>query len=56
MLYEVITEYYSLGFGEPVGISAEHKQGFNNLYDVIEPFYSKYEDSLKNLEVGEGEA
>jgi len=53
--YGFDSEYYSLGFGEPVGISAEHKQGFNNLYDVIEPFYSKYEDSLKNLEVGEGE-
>lgn len=44
-------EYYKLGFGEPVAISAEHKEGFNTLYEAIEPFYDKYEDKLSDLEV-----
>ena len=35
-------EYYKLGFREMVAISAEHKDGFNDLYDSIEPFYEKY--------------
>ncbi len=47
-------EYYSLGMGQAIGISAEHKSGFNLLYDLIEPYYDKYhkefgkyEDSLQ---------
>jgi GTP-binding protein len=48
-------EYYSLGFGEPVAISAEHKEGFNTLYEAIEPIYDKYEDQLSDLEVESGE-
>jgi GTP-binding protein len=36
-------EYYKLGFGKPVAISAEHKLGFGDLYDEIAPFYEKYE-------------
>jgi len=47
-------EYYSLGFGEPVAISAEHKEGFNTLYEVIEPIYDKYKDQLSDLEVESG--
>ena len=43
-------EYYKLGFGEPVGISAEHKDGFNFLYDAIEPFYNEYMNKTKDLE------
>ena len=35
-------DYYKLGFKEMIGISAEHKEGFNNLYDAIEPFYDEY--------------
>ncbi|MCE3254940.1 MAG: ribosome biosis GTPase Der [Rickettsiaceae bacterium] len=35
-------EYYKLGFKEMVGISAEHKEGFNALYDAIEPYYDEY--------------
>lgn len=44
-------EYYKLGFGEPVGISAEHKDGFNFLYDAIEPYYNQYEETTKDLEI-----
>lgn len=29
-------EFYKLGFGEPVLISAEHKLGFGNIYDFID--------------------
>lgn len=36
-------EYYRLGLGQAVGISAEHKSGFNLLYDLIEPHYEKYQ-------------
>lgn len=43
-------EYYKLGFGEPVGISAEHKDGFNFLYDAIAPFYEKYEEQTQDIE------
>ena len=35
------SEYYKLGLGEPIPISAEHNNGFNMLYDAIEPFYDK---------------
>lgn len=41
--YGFDAEYYLLGFGEPVGISAEHRDGFNFLYDAIEPYYDAYE-------------
>lgn len=35
-------EYYKLGFNEPIPISAEHNNGFNLLYDAIEPYYDEY--------------
>jgi len=44
-------DYYKLGFGEPVAISAEHKLGWSGLYDVIEPFYDKYTEQFQDLEV-----
>jgi len=44
-------EYYKLGFGEPIAISAEHKLGWGDLYDAIEPFYDKYNEQFKDLEV-----
>jgi GTPase len=44
-------EYYKLGFGEPIAISAEHKLGWGELYDAIEPFYDKYNEEFKELEV-----
>ncbi len=43
-------EYYRLGLGQAVGISAEHKAGFNLLYDMIEPFYDKYQKDFGALE------
>lgn len=39
-------EYYRLGLGQAVGISAEHKAGFNLLYDLIEPHYAKYQENF----------
>lgn len=44
------SEYYKLGFGEPVGISAEHNDGFNFLYDAIEPHYDAYVEKHKDIE------
>jgi GTP-binding protein len=43
-------EFYKLGFGEPIGISAEHKNGFNFLYDAIEPYYNEYEKKVGDVE------
>ena len=50
-------EFYRLGFKEMVGISAEHKDGFNVLYDEINKHYQEYiknngsnEDKNKNSE------
>lgn len=52
--YGFDSEFYKLGFGEPVGISAEHKNGFNTLYEVIEPYYDEYQKKVKDLEeIGE---
>ncbi len=31
-----IHDFYKLGFGEPVLISAEHKRGFNEIYDFMD--------------------
>ncbi len=44
-----ITEAYSLGFGEPVAISAEHGEGLSELYDALAPFDKK--DSDDNIVV-----
>ena len=33
-----IAESYSLGFGEPVSISAAHGEGLSDLYDALAPF------------------
>ena len=44
-------EYYRLGFGEGVGISAEHRDGFNVLYEKIAPFYEKYEENFSEFEI-----
>lgn len=42
-------EFYRLGLGEPIPISAEHNNGFNLLYDAIEPFYDKYEEKYGEI-------
>lgn len=42
-------DFYTLGFGEPIPVSAEHNNGFNLLYDAIEPFYDKYQEKYKEI-------
>ena len=42
-------EYYKLGFGEPIPVSAEHNNGFNLLYDAIEPYYNVYNRKVNEL-------
>ena len=32
-----IIDAYELGFGDPIGISAEHGDGMSDLYDVLQP-------------------
>lgn len=44
-------EFYRLGFGEPVAISAEHREGFNELYDRMAPFFEEYEKNFAEFEV-----
>ncbi|MBM5782241.1 MAG: ribosome biogenesis GTPase Der [Pelagibacterales bacterium] len=44
-------EYYRLGFPEMVAISAEHREGFPQLYDKIEPVYEKYEQDFAEHEI-----
>jgi GTP-binding protein len=38
-----VLEAYSLGFGEPLAVSAEHGEGMESLYDVIAPLAPKSE-------------
>lgn len=38
-----VLESYSLGFGEPLAISAEHGEGMESLYDVIAPLVPESE-------------
>jgi GTP-binding protein len=44
------SQYYKLGFGQPIAISAEHKLGFGDLYEAIAPEIEKYEESLSEIE------
>ena len=44
-------EYYKLGFGQPLGISAEHKLGFGELYEKIAPEIELYEKNFSELAV-----
>ncbi len=48
-------EYYKLGFGAPIGISAEHKLGFGELYDKIAPEITEYEKNFSELSVVEND-
>ncbi len=43
-------EFYRLGFGKPIAISAEHKNEFNLIYDAIEPYYNEYIKKIEELE------
>lgn len=40
-----IHDFYKLGFGEPVLISAEHKQGFDKIYDFLDSIADKTPES-----------
>jgi len=42
-------EYYKLGFGQPLGISAEHKLGFGELYEKIAPEIEEYEKNFGDV-------
>jgi GTP-binding protein len=43
-------DYYKLGFGKPLAISAEHKLGFGDLYDALAPEIEKYEESFSEID------
>ena len=43
------SEYFKLRFGKPIGISAEHKLGFVDLYEKIAPEIEKYEENFSDL-------
>lgn len=45
------SEFYKLGFGKPIAISAEHKIGFGDLYDAIAPEIEKYQKNFAELEI-----
>jgi len=42
-------EYYKLGFGKPVAISAEHKLGFGDLYEAISPDIEEYQKNFSEI-------
>ncbi len=48
-----IQEFYKLGFGEPVKISAEHKTGFNAIYDFLDKIAEKSPDKAieQNIQI-----
>lgn len=43
-----IGEAYSLGFGEPVPISAEHSVGFEDIYEALKPHFNEDEKDEEN--------
>ncbi len=47
-----VLEGFQLGFGEPLGISAEHGEGLDQLYDALLPFT---EEKAREEELAEGE-
>ncbi|MCL2889655.1 MAG: GTP-binding protein, partial [Alphaproteobacteria bacterium] len=44
------SEFYKLGFGTPIPISAEHKIGFDAIYDFVEKFDNKKEIQKTDLD------
>ena len=50
-----VHDFYKLGFGEPLLISAEHKRGFNEIYEFIDSLYTAesavYDDSNKEIKI-----
>ena len=47
------SEFYKLGFGKPTAISAEHKLGFGDLYEIIAPEIEKYEENFSEVSADE---
>ena len=43
-----VLESYSLGFGEPIAISAEHGEGIEGIYDAVEPLMPEVEAVVEN--------
>jgi len=41
-------EFYKLGFGEPIAISAEHKLGLDNIYEFISEIKTNHEPRTTN--------
>ncbi len=41
-------EAYSLGFGEPVSMSAEHAIGFDDLYEALSPYFPEDKDDIEH--------
>ena len=50
-----LSEFYKLGFGAPVPVSAEHKQGLDKIYDFIQSAVCRVQ-SADNKIVGEAAA
>ncbi len=50
-----IHDFYKLGFGEPQLISAEHKRGFDVIYNLMDSLYTTesavYDDSNKEIKI-----
>ena len=49
-----VNDFYKLGFGEPMLISAEHKQGFDLIYEFIDKIANK-KDEKKPVNTGQKE-
>ncbi|MEM8794905.1 MAG: ribosome biogenesis GTPase Der [Pseudomonadota bacterium] len=58
-------EAYSLGFGDPVAVSAEHGEGLGSLYDVIRPYADEAaerdegtgaDEAIVNVDLVDGES
>lgn len=42
-------EFYKLGFGKPIAISAEHKIGFMDLYEELNKLIEKYQETFAEI-------
>jgi GTP-binding protein len=42
-------EFYALGLGDPVFISAEHGEGLGNLYEILTPFFENPEEAVESV-------
>ncbi|PCJ98167.1 MAG: ribosome biogenesis GTPase Der [Zetaproteobacteria bacterium] len=45
-----VGEAYSLGFGDPVAVSAEHSLGFDDLYNALYPYFPEEEEEEESEE------